>query len=345
MPQGVICRRDVAAGENVTAAFPGSCGLEVNAVKSLTMTSITRNFAAVRFAALGLLLLFGFTAVYTAAFHNPEPAELRVAVVGPASALREVRATLDPQQFRAVRYPTEAAARRALGQDEIHGAYVDGRILIASASGSVAAQKTELALTTIAPQATVEDVAPLPPHDARGISAFVTVVGTTIASMVFAVLLTLFGGHHPLRARVVALLTVSGLGGVAVALSVDSVVGALAGDFWGVAGVAALLILAVTVAVHGLGRLLGAAGAALAALVVILVGVTSSGGAVGYELQPAFFRAVSQLMPPGAALTAVRNAVYLGGAHTVGPLVVLAAWATAGAAALALGHHRGPLFA
>lgn len=323
------------------------------AMTSLTQTSrsrrlragLARHFAASRFALLGLLLLFGFTAVYSAAFHNPEPARLRVAVVGPPAALRAARGTLDPRQFLAVGYPSAAAARHALTGGEIHGAYVDGRILLASASGSVAAQKTELALKTIAPRAAVVDVAPLPAHDARGISAFVTVVGTTIASMVFAVLLTFAGGRHALRARIVALAMVAGLGGVAVALSVDTIVGALTGNFWGVAGVAALLIMAITLAVHGLGRLLGGAGAALAALAVTLIGITSSGGAVGYELQPAFYRAVSQLMPPGAALTAVRNAVYLGGAHTTGALVVLAAWAAAGAAALALGHHRGPLFA
>jgi hypothetical protein len=313
-------------------------------MKSNLSSSLARHLAASRFAAVGLVLLFAFPAVYSAAFHNPQPARLRVAVVGPASALGTARADLDPREFEATRYPSAAAARRALAQDEIHGAYAGGRILIASASGAVAAQKTELALKAIAPQAAVEDIAPLPPHDARGISAFVTVAGITIASMVFAVLLTLAGGRHALRARIVALAIVSGLGGVAAALSVDTIVGALTGDFWGLAGVAALLILAVTVAVHGAGRLLGGAGAALVALVIMLVGMTSSGGAVGYELQPAFFRAVSQLLPPGAALTALRNAVYLGNAHIAGALVVLGAWVAAGAAALALGHHRGPLF-
>ena len=306
---------------------------------------LARQLAASRFAVVGLLLLFAFPAVYGAAFHNPEPAALRVAVVGPANAVSKMRADLDPRQFLAVRYPSGSAARRALTHDEIHGALVDGTILIASASGAIAAQKTEMALKTVDPRAAVEDIAPLPPHDARGISAFVAVAGITIASMVFAVLLTLAGGGHALRARIVALMLVSGLGGIAAALSVDTIDGALTGDFWGVAGVAALLILAVTLAVHGLGRLLGGVGAALVALVIMLIGMTSSGGAVGYELQPAFFRAVSQLLPPGAALTAVRNAVYLGGAHIVGALVVLGAWAAAGAVALALGHHRGRLFA
>ena len=305
---------------------------------------LARHLAASRFAAVGLLLLFAFPAVYSAAFHNPQPARLRVAVAGPAGALPAARAGLDPREFLAVRYPSAAAARRALAGGELHGAYAGGRILIASAAGAIAAQKTELALQAIAPRAAVEDVAPLPAHDARGISAFVAVAGITIASMVFAVLLTLAGGRHALRARIVALALVSGLGGLAAALSVDTIVGALTGDFWGVAGVAMLLILAVTVAVHGVGRLLGGAGAALVALVIMLVGMTSSGGAVGSDLQPAFFRAVSQLLPPGAALTALRNAVYLGGAHIAGALVVLGAWAAVGAAALALGHHRGPLF-
>jgi hypothetical protein len=306
--------------------------------------ALARHLAAAPIAVLGVALLFTFTAVFAAAFHNPQPQELEVAVVGPPSALRQARATLDPQQFYAVPYPSASAARTALAHDEIHGAVVDGRILVASASGFVAAQKTAMALKALAPQAPVEDVAPLPPHDARGISAFVTVASATIASMVFAVLLTLAGGRHATRARLIALLLVAGLGGIAVALSVDTIVGALTEDFWGVAGVIALLIGAVTLAIHGLGRLFGHAGAALGGMVLILIGVTSSGGAVGYELQPRFFRAVSQLMPPGAALTAVRNEVYLHGAHTLGALVVLLAWAAAGSVALVVGHHRGPMF-
>ena len=167
----------------------------------------------------------------------------------------------------------------------------------------------------------------------------------TIASIVFAVLLTLIGHWHPLRARIVALALVAGLGGVAVALSVDTTVGALTDDFWGVAGVISLLILAVVLTVHGLGRLIGHAGAAVAAMTLVLVGVTSSGGGVGPQLQPGFYRAVSQLMPNGAAVTALRNEVYFGGAHSLAALVVLLSWATGGAIAMLVGHHRGPLFA
>ena len=192
--------------------------------------------------------------------------------------------------------------------------------------------------------ATVQDLRPLPAHDSRGLSAFVTVTSATIASIVFAVLLTLIGGHHALRARLTALTLVAGLGGVAVAVSVDTTVGALTDDFWGIAGVIALLIAAVTLTVHGLGRLIGHAGAAIGALTLILVGVTSSGGGVGHQLQPGFYRAVSQLLPNGAAITALRNEVYFGGAHSLGALAALISWAIGGTIALFIGHHRGPLF-
>jgi hypothetical protein len=171
------------------------------------------------------------------------------------------------------------------------------------------------------------------------------VTSTTIASIIFAVLLTLIGGRHALRARLTALVLVAGLGGVAVALSVDTTVGALTDDFWGVAGVVSLLILAVVLCVHGLGRLIGHAGAGIAALTLVLVGVTSSGGGVGPSLQPGFYRAVSQLLPNGAAVTALRNEVYFGGTHSLGAVVVLLSWAIGGIVALLVGHHRGPLFA
>src|SRR5690242_10204908 len=102
---------------------------EVNGVKSLSMNLFSRrprmsaqqrtegfwaaHFAAARFAVIGLVLLFGFSAVFATAFHNPQPHQVKVAVVGPPQALRQARATLDPQQFYAVSSPSEAAAREA----------------------------------------------------------------------------------------------------------------------------------------------------------------------------------------------------------------------------------------
>ena len=101
------------------------------------------------------------------------------------------------------------------------------------------------------------------------------------------------------------------------AFNVDVLVGALNGHFLGIALVTALLALAVSAAAHGLGHLGGPIGIVAAVLLLLLLGVSSAGGAVTYQFEPGFYGAVSQLLPPGAALTAVRNVQYFDWAATL----------------------------
>jgi hypothetical protein len=248
-------------------------------------------------------------------------------------------------------YASEASARAALDDDRVRGVLVAGpgraEVITASAYGFVPTQVTKMALLKVAavggtPVAQIDE-RPLPRGDSRGLSSFFTVTGTIMASTVFAILLTFLGGGLSLRARLLTCGAVAAAGGVTVAVASDTVVGALTGSFWGLAGIAALLVAAVVATVHGLGRLVGPAGIAVSALTLVLVGVSSAGGGVTYQLQPGFYRALSQLLPNGAAVTAVRNEVYFSGAHTAGALIVLAAWTVAGTAALMLSHRRGRL--
>jgi len=208
------------------------------------------------------------------------------------------------------------------------------RVLVAGAHGAASAAMVTGALRGAARASgrrpVVRDVVPLPRHDALGLSPFFTVFATAIPSLVFGAVLTLLGGGFPARVRWAAVAAFAGLAGLVAALAVDTVAGALTGDFWGLAGVAALLALAVAALSSSLVRLLGWPGVGLAALVVVLLGQSSAGGAVGYQFLPGFYRAVSQLLPSGAALTALRDTVYFGGAHTATPLLVLAAWVAAG---------------
>ena len=81
-------------------------------------------------------------------------------------------------------------------------------------------------------------------------------------------------------------------------------------------------------------------GIAAAVLVILLVGLSSSGGAVSHELEPGFFGAVSQLLPPGAALTAIRNVEYFDWTATLVPLLVLGAWGAGGLAVGLVGEGR-----
>lgn len=297
--------------------------------------------SAARLVAGGLVLLFAFTVLYVAAFHAPRAKGLDVGVVGSAPVAATVQSRLDSADrgaFDVRAFATERDARQALLDTDVHGVIVPGagrdRILVAQALGvaqtdTVVAALRRVAAASGAPAA-VQDVRPLPAGDRRGLAPLFTVIGTLVPSLVFGVLLSVFGGALRARTRWSAVVAYAVVAGPLVAFDVDVVVGALDGSFAGVAVVSGLLALSVAAAGHGLAHLLGAAGIGAAVLTIVLLGLSSSGGAVGYQFEPGFYGAVSQLLPPGAAVTAVRNVGYFDWAATLEPLVVLGAWALGG---------------
>jgi hypothetical protein len=294
----------------------------------------------------GLALLFAFTTLYVAAFHAPRPRGLDVGVVGTPAQAARLQQALDAHAggaFDVRRYGSVASARAALLDTDVQGVAIPGRrVLVASALGAMPSQVVAGALGGAARAPAVEDVRPLPPGDRRGLAPLFTVLGTVIPSLVFGVLLSVLGRALPARIRWSAVLLYALLAGLVVALDVDVIVGALNGTYAGIAVVSGLLALAVAAAAHGLGHLAGPAGIVAAILTLLLVGLSSSGGAVSYRLEPGFFAAVSQLLPPGAALTAIRNVTYFDWAATLAPLLVLGAWAAGGVAFGLLGERYGP---
>jgi hypothetical protein len=288
---------------------------------------------AARLTAAGLVLVFAFTSLYVAAFHAPRARGVDVAVIGPGPWR-----SLDPRAFDVHRYGSAGAARAALLDTDVRGVFVGDRVLVAGAAGVAPAEAVAAAL----PGRTVEDVRPLPAGDRRGLSPLFAVIGTLIPSLVFGVLLSVFGRALPARVRWIAVLVFAAVAGLVAAFDADVLVGALSGHFAGVAAVAALLALAAAAAAHGLGHLGGPAGIVAAVLLLLLLGVSSAGGAVTYQFEPGFYGAVSQLLPPGAALTAIRNVQYFDGSATLAPLLTLGAWAGGGLALGLLGERLGP---
>ena len=90
-------------------------------------------------------------------------------------------------------------------------------------------------------------------------------------------LLSVFGRRLAARARWAAVAVYAALAGLVAAFDVDVLVGALTGDFAGIALVCGLLALAVSAAAHGLGHLGGPAGIVVAVLMLLLVGVSTAG--------------------------------------------------------------------
>ena len=82
-------------------------------------------------------------------------------------------------------------------------------------------------------------------------------------------------------------------------------------------------------------QLLGPAGVAIGALVVVFLGLVSSGGPLGTAFLPDAYRAIAPWLPVGPAAEALRGALFFGGAGLAAPLLVVACWAILGVAVLA----------
>jgi hypothetical protein len=264
-------------------------------------------------------------------------------VVAPAAVAARVQAGLDahaPGAFDVRRYATEATARDALLDTSVNGVLVPGgdraRVLVAGALGVAPTEAVTEALRGAAAgtgaSVAVDDLRPLPAADRRGLSSLFVVLGMVIPSLAFGVLLTLGARAAPARLRWPAILAFAVAAGLLAALNADVIVGALEGHFVGIAVVAGLLAAAVAGATHGLGRVAGPAGLAVAAVLLLLLGVSSAGGAVTARFEPGFYGALSPLLPPGAALTAIRDVQYFDWAGTLAPLLTLGAWAAGGLA-------------
>jgi hypothetical protein len=307
----------------------------------------------------GVAVSFAFIALFTSALRDPRPHGLAVAVVGPPSAARDLQAGLDqavPGGFALRRYADEPTARRALAEQDVDGVYVPGarpqpRLLVAGGAGATATTAVRTAFGAAAGaqgrRLAVTDAAPLPRHDSRGLSAFFLVAGVSVGSLVFAAALFLLGGHAhpvPLRLKLAVTAAFATVAGLLVAVDTDFVAGGLVGAFWPVAGIGALLAAVVALITTAVVRWVGLPGVGLCVLMLMIFSLPASGGAVGPEFVPGFYRDVATVLPSHAALVALRGAVYFDGGGTTAPILVLLGWATAALGAIFAAHavRRAP---
>jgi hypothetical protein len=288
----------------------------------------------------GVLLLV--QAVFVAAFvlpaHKPEPHDVPIGLVGPATpehGLEQKQAgRLDVK-----RYASESAARGAIDQREIYGAVVvegrDQRLLVASAASNSVAQMLRGAVDAQAGKVVVEDVKPLVDEDPRGTTLNSAFLALIIASSIAVVMLTSLAVTG---LRLIGALSLFALlGGLAVIGLIGEGIGALPGSYLALSGVTALTMLAIALPTAGLQRLFGQAGAAIGGLFFVLLANPASGNASAPELLPGFWRQISQLMPPGAGGTSLRNTAYFDGNAILHPLLVLSAYAATGLLLVLLG--------
>ena len=286
-----------------------------------------------------------FVALTLSAFHKPAPHDLPVGIVGSAAVTRQVEHALDsavPGAFRFRRYGSEAGATTGVAQREVDGALVASgpnlRLLVTQAGGTGPQQALSGAFTALAARSgrrlTVSDVVPPRASDTQALSSWFLVLSVLIPSLAAGSASALAFRRAPRAwsyAVPVAGAVVSGLVAAAIA---DGIAGL--GNYAAIAGIVALFSLAVAAPTAVLARIRPPL-VALAVLAFIVFGIPASGGPANLaSFTPGFLRALSPVLPLGAAASTIRNVVYFGGHATTAYLETLAAWALAGVAGLIL---------
>ena len=300
-----------------------------------------------------LLLQLGFVLSYVGAFHDPVPRDVAVTVVGPTQQVADQAASalngIDGGPLDATASTDADAARAALTDDATSAVLVisatstQDQLLVTTAGGAATATAVQTVLTqaeaTQGRTLAVQDVVPAAGGDSRGLSGFYLVTGWVVGGYLLAALLGVARGSRPATLRRAAIrlgavLPYAVLSGVGGALVVGPLLGALphgAGAFWGLVGTGALVVLAAASVTMALQVLAGTIGIGLAVLLFVVLGNPSAGGAYPPELLPPFWAWLSGVLPNGAAVDAVRRIAYFDGADVGQRLLVVAAWAVAGA--------------
>jgi hypothetical protein len=310
--------------------------------------AVTPRAALLVVGVLALQLLF--IASYVGALHDPKPKDVPFGVVAPAPAAAQQTerrlaklpgSPLDPRVVA-----DERTARRQIMDREIDGALVvrprggTDTLLVASGGGTVLASALETLTTKVdgAERRSVRtvDVAPASGQDFDGLSSFYLVVGWCVGGYLCASIMSISAGTRaasPQRSaiRLAAMVLVSAVGGIGGSLIIgDSILGALPGSFWALAGLGALVTFAVGAITLALEELTGIVGIGLAVLLIVVAGNPSAGGAFPLPMLPPFWQAIGPWLPPGAGTWAARSIAYFKGNDVTKSLLVLSAWAVIG---------------
>ncbi|GAA4119871.1 DUF3533 domain-containing protein [Nocardioides fonticola] len=306
----------------------------------------TRTIAGALVAVVVLQLLFAFS--YIAAFHDPSPHGVPLAVAAPTEeAAAQVAQGLEREGGDAVTTTVvadESAATARVRDREAAAALVVGpkktdRLYIASAAGVSQAQAIEARIRDAESRQgrtlKVADLAPLPSADSRGTTPFYLVLVMAFGGYLGVTVLSLLASPQASRGRralqrLGAMAAYAVISGVAVTLLARAAFGLVEGHVLAVAAATSLVGYATASVAITLQAVFGTAGTGLVILLFVVLGNPSSGGAVPYDFLPGWLGALGPFLVNGAGVDLVRNLVYFDGNALARPLAVLAVWALAG---------------
>lgn len=284
--------------------------------------------------AIAIVLASSFAAAYTVALGRPSPRNLPVGVVGSTAATAPFVAALhsNKNEFDVHEYPTREAAVTAINQQRITAA-IDATAappeLLLSSASDPSGTRALIQLDQTQPGRfilPIVDLHPLPPSDPAGLATFYLVIAATILGFITMFQLRANVKTLTLRRWLVCLVVLAVVGGAMLAVVTGPFLKALSTPFpqlWLLVSlqiaVAALFNSTMLVLIHRWAII-------PTWLVFILLGNTSSGGAVSASLLPQPFAFFNHALPSGATVSAIHAATYFPHNQRPLPFIVLGLW-------------------
>ena len=271
-----------------------------------------------------------------------DPRDLPVGIVGTGAAAQALEQRLAAREgaFEINRYADVSAAREAIEDRDVYGAFVatpGGQgVLVATGASVTVAQLLEQAVSEGRPagtEAVVQDVVPGSEEDPRGAGLAASVLPLVLAGILVGLAAIVLGPTLGRRlAVVVAGSVLAGFAGIVIAQWWLGVVEANWAANW---AVLSLVVLSIAALIAGLEALMGTPGIGVGALTMVLIGNPFSGVSTAPELLPQPVGDIGQLLPPGAGGSLLRSTAFFDGADAAGHVAVLAVWVLIGLGAFA----------
>lgn len=297
-------------------------------------------------ACLAIVMGCLFLTTYSLALGDPVPHRINAGLVGnPSTRPSTVSAVQGVARqslvFRS--YPTVSAALRAIDEQRVYTALdlISTRptLYVASAAGASVARVLEK-ITAIDPTVRVVDAHPLASADPNGVDLFYLMLVATIIGFLTVFQVRANAPGLALRHHVSFHLALAVTASLALTLVDDALLHRLHlhnAEEW---GILALHLLAVSSFASLMSVLLGPWSILPTWLFFVVLGNASSGGAVSPPLLPQPFAFLSNWLPSGSTVTAVRNVIYFRHYQHAQPILVLATWSLALFAAWVLVARR-----
>lgn len=351
---------DTNAGNNAGSATDATAETEATTEASTSPLHARRANRLERVPArewrkLGLTMLIPFFLVtvmglaYLGAFHQPEPHNVQVAVVGNSVSMQAFAQALEEKSGDALdvrMVPDEAAARALIAKRDIAAAYAPSEtaasLLLSSAASETTANITQKIFMPVAFEQhlpfQVVDVVPVGSHDTTGQGLFFMLVALSIGGYASSVPLAGFMGRIRLRTRFVlaalAAAVVATLG-VVIAGPIYGVLHSNLGGTWLLSWV---YVVAIVMLGLGLHPILRHWTTATLTLFFVALNFTSSGGIFAPEMQPGLFGALHSFWNGAAWYQGAQGLEYFPGLSIAVPIVKLVLWLVPGIALMVLTH-------